>query len=90
MDEFSAADITRAANRVKEMQRRATLKTEEKAAPAPAAPANRAPFSRLFELIDFKNFALDNDSKLLLGVLLLLSCEGADELLILALVYIML
>lgn len=90
MEEFSAAEISRAANRVREMQRRAATQNTPEPKKAPAQQDKKAPFSRILELIDLKNFTLDNDSRLLLGILLLLSSEDADELLILALVYIML
>lgn len=90
MEEFSAAEISRAANRVKEMQRRAATQNVPEPKKAPAQQDKKSPFSRILELIDLKNFTLDNDSRLLLGILLLLSSEDADELLILALVYIML
>lgn len=47
------------------------------------------PFSRILNIIDLKDFSFDADSKLILGLILLLSSCESDELLILALVYIM-
>ena len=44
----------------------------------------------LLELLNFKNITMDNDRITILALCLLLSSEGADELLILALIYIML
>lgn len=44
----------------------------------------------LFRLINFKNLELDSDRVLILGLALLLSSEETDELLMLALLYIML
>ncbi len=44
----------------------------------------------LFRLLNFKNLELDSDRVLILGLALLLSSEETDELLMLALLYIML
>ena len=44
----------------------------------------------IFDVINFKNFAADNDRTLLTGLMLLLGGEMADEKLMLALLYIML
>jgi len=44
----------------------------------------------ILELINLKNLVLDDDRILLVSLCLLLSHEGADELLIMALIYIML
>lgn len=58
---------------------------------APQKP-NKPPKNRLnlLELLNFKNITMDNDRITILALCLLLSSEGADELLILALIYIML
>jgi hypothetical protein len=44
----------------------------------------------LLELLNFKNITMDNDRITILALCLLLSSENADELLLLALIYIML
>lgn len=44
----------------------------------------------LLELINFKNIKMDNDRLIILSLCLLLSAEEADEMLLLALIYIML
>ncbi len=63
--------------------------TEEKpkAGPVYSAPSNRG---NLLQLINFKNITMDNDRLIILSLCLLLSAEQADELLLLALIYIML
>ena len=71
--------------------------------PAPETPANTAtekavasPSKRgsavnsLFKMINFKNLEIDSDVSLILGILLLLSSDNADEILSMALLYIML
>ena len=50
-------------------------------------PSNRG---NLLELINFKNIKMDNDRLIILSLCLLLSNEQADDLLLLALIYIML
>lgn len=108
MEEFTAEQISRAANRVREMQRRSVLPQNTQSVTKRQAPPSseqkfieqnsdlkekkqsESPFGRILKLIDLKNFSFDDDSKLILGILLLLSSAQADELLILALVYVML
>ncbi len=95
MDNFTNEELQRAAERVREMQRRAAKagggnrnlpeknETRQNTAPAPRRKS-------ILELINFKNMEIDNDRSLLMGILLLLSGESTDELLMLALIYIML
>ena len=58
--------------------------------PSPAYENKQKNKLNLLELLNFKNIALDNDRIIILALCLLLSSEEADELLILALIYIML
>lgn len=95
MDSFTNEELKRAADRVRDMQRRAAAvgggknnmieKSESK--PKTVAPPRR---KSILELINFKNMEIDNDRSLLMGILLLLSGDTTDELLMLALIYIML
>lgn len=95
MDSFTNEELKRAADRVRDMQRRAAAvgggknnmieKSEVK--PKTVAPPRR---KSILELINFKNMEIDNDRSLLMGILLLLSGDTTDELLMLALIYIML
>lgn len=95
MDSFTNEELQRAAERVREMQRRAAKAgggnrnlPEKSEAKRDAAPPQRR--KSILELINFKNMEIDNDRSLLMGILLLLSGESTDELLMLALIYIML
>lgn len=99
MADFTTEEIERAAKRVREMYARSSFKNELPPMPNFVAPTpekrHEKPVlknnkSRLLGLLNFKNFPLDSDTSLLLGIILLLSSEIEDELLILALVYIML
>lgn len=95
MADFTTEEIERAAKRVREMYARSSFKNElppmpNFVAPTPEKPVLKNNKSRLLGLLNFKNFPLDSDTSLLLGIILLLSSEIEDELLILALVYIML
>ena len=115
MDEVTAEALQRAAERVREMHKRATVggggnspmppapgfvrannaPAQEGSLPAaktaPAPPAERkGGAARLLKMLNFKGLEIDGDISLLLGILLLLSGENDDELLMLALVYIML
>lgn len=63
-------------------------KQQKQTAPVPSfRPSGRG---NLLELINFKNIKMDNDRLIILSLCLLLSAEQADELLLLALIYIML
>lgn len=94
MDNVTAEELNRAAERVRDMQRRAAVvggknnppeKREEKTNQT-VLPRRKS----ILELINFKNMEIDNDRSLLMGILLLLSSDTTDELLMLALIYIML
>lgn len=64
--------------------------------PPPAEKASLPPPKRgsavnsLFKMINFKNLEIDSDVSLILGILLLLSSDKTDEILSMALLYIML
>lgn len=114
MDEVTAEALQRAAERVREMHKRATVGGASNSPMPPApdfvrinntppqkgfSPAEKAPpppathkggAARLLKMLNFKGLEIDGDISLLLGILLLLSGENDDELLMLALVYIML
>ncbi|MBQ0083625.1 MAG: hypothetical protein KBS52_02515 [Clostridiales bacterium] len=68
----------------------------EKSAEAPkigretAGQAENNPLSKILGLFDFKNFSFDEESRLILGIILLLGSSKTDELLVFALIYIML
>lgn len=116
MDEVTAEALQRAAERVREMHKRATVSGKNSQMPpapdfvrvnnasaqrsqssVPARPEHKketAPrksgAGKLLQMLNFKGLEIDGDISLLLGILLLLSGENDDELLMLALVYIML
>ena len=95
-----------AAERVKNMQRRAEAYTASgNRAPAPPPPPKQpeppAPIkpqgsilksrgAELLKMLNFKGIDMDSDRALILGMMLLLISQSDDELLILALIYIML
>ncbi len=98
MDSFTAEELRQAADRVREMQRRASINTnptQNKKTPTaqnkePVSVKNSlAPKRNLLELINFKNMEIDSDRSLLMGILLLLTSDTADEILMFALIYIM-
>ncbi len=119
MKEFTNEDFERAAERVREMQRRAYVKNQPRRMPPvpdfvntnaskmtpPQQPApeihnrentvdhaqHKGSFGQnIMRLLNFKNLEMDSDRVLLAGLLLLLTGEEADEMLLLALIYIML
>ncbi len=61
-------------------------KPSDSVAPLPR-PKSR---NSIFDVINFKNLAGDNDRTLLAGIMLLLGADAADEKLMLALLYVML
>ena len=94
MDNVTSEELQRAAERVRDMQRRAAAiggksanAQSEKPQPKSTLPLKR---KSILDLINFKNMDIDSDRSLLMGILLLLSGENTDELLLLALIYIML
>ena len=101
MDKETFDKLTSAAqSRVINQQKRESAYTNQ--TPKPAAfetkqpqtqNVNLTPKSRskeLLGLLNLKNISLDSDRALILGVLLLLAHEEADEWLILSLIYVML
>lgn len=58
--------------------------------PSPASPPKKPKLKNLFELINFKGLEMDGDRLVIVALALILASEEADELLILALLYIML
>lgn len=98
MDREAFEKLTNAAEkRVINQQKRESAYTNPKSDnPIPNKPQdNNAthPKSRskeLINLLNLKNISLDSDRALIMGILLLLANEDADEWLILSLIYIML
>lgn len=100
MDRDTFEKLTNAAqNRVINQQKKESAYTN----PAPKDPepqpqsqehnVNQRPKSRskeLLGLLNLKNISIDSERALILGVLLLLANEEADEWLILSLIYVML
>lgn len=94
MSEFSSQDINDARRRVEEMHRRAREVVDR---PAELAPSDSAPASagdKSFGISSLlSGFGINlpsGDSSLILAIILILSREGADNMLILALLYILL
>ena len=79
---------TQAMEQLKEMQRRAMPKIEPPAVPPREPKELRAPRKRSGFFGGL--FSMENDLALVLPLLLLLGREGADDALLLALLYIML
>ena len=93
MDNLTNEELQRAAERVRDMQRRASFVKNNSNENKPAAPPTKKPNERrknILDIINFKNLEIDSDISLLMGVLLMLSSETTDEILMLALIYIML
>ncbi len=94
MDNLTTEELQRAAERVREMQRRAdTARGTHSKPPEQHKPKENKPTVRrksILDIINFKNMEMDSDISLLLGILLLLSSDSTDEILTLALIYIML
>lgn len=82
MADFSTSDIINAKKRVEEMRKKAQgfVEDEEPSVPPPV-PVKNDLFSNLFS---------NDDSALILAMILILSKEKADNMLILALLYILL
>ncbi len=76
-----------AVNRVRDMQRRAreTVGESSEKAPTKETAINKSPISRLFDL---KNFKGSQEDILILSLIVLLADEGADMMLVLALLYL--
>lgn len=98
MDSFTAEELRQAADRVREMQRRASISTNPPPNKKPLTTQNSelaskkntlVPKRNLLELINFKNMEIDSDRSLLMGILLLLTSDVSDEILMFALIYIM-
>ena len=111
MAEFSEEELRRAAERVREMSRRASVtggqhqrppmpdfvSTPHFSGPRATEPQKdmhtmhkKSPsINSLFKMINFKGLEMDGDVSLILGIMLLISGEQTDELLSLALLYIM-
>lgn len=91
MSDFSPNDINDAKRRVEEMRRRAREFSEQEqneVNPPPIKPQNDNPLSSV--LSSFGIGKMSDDSSLILAIILILSREGADSMLILALLYILL
>lgn len=93
MSDFSLNDVNEAKRRVREMQNRAREFTSEQPPPAPQHTDEKAGQSQGLG-VDFGdlfgNLFSNNDSSLILAIILILSREKADNMLILALLYILL
>lgn len=98
MADYSSNDISDAKRRVEEMRKKAqgyvdTRDTEKETdIPRPDRNVNEPQPSFLTEVLGslFSNQARDNSAGLILALILILSKEGADNKLILALLYILL
>lgn len=98
MADYNSNDISDAKRRVEEMRKKAqgyvdTRDTEkETGTPRPDRNVNEPQPSFLTEVLGslFSNQARDNSAGLILALILILSKEGADNKLILALLYILL
>lgn len=98
MADYNSNDISDAKRRVEEMRKKAqgyvdTRVTEkETGTPRPDRNVNEPQPSFLTEVLGslFSNQARDNSAGLILALILILSKEGADNKLILALLYILL
>ena len=93
MDNLTNEELQRAAERVRDMQRRASVVRNNANEKKPSTETVNKPAVRrrnILDIINFKNIEIDSDISLLLGILLLLSGDSTDELLMLALIYIML
>ncbi len=97
MADFTQEELNRAAERVREMSRRANLQTGRHSQPSPpepkpqpkSIPPRKNAVNSLLKMINFKGLEIDGDISLILGIMLLLSGDNADELLVMALLYIM-
>lgn len=88
MSDYSTNDINDAKRRVEEMRQRAREYVDSSPPSEPPLHQNDAP--PLSFLSSFGIDKLGNDSSLILALILILSREGADNMLILALLYILL
>lgn len=79
----------RAINAMIEMNKKSTNPPKSKAPPLPPTPKKNRPNNLGFEL-PFANLFKDNDTALILGLLLILYGEKTDKLLLYALIYILL
>lgn len=100
MSEFNSNDINDAKRRVEEMRKRANnyIESPQNKGDSPNAPSgkkdnkNDSPLSFLSDLTGslFSSSGNDGSQGLILALILILSKEGADSKLILALLYILL
>ena len=93
MDNLTNEELQRAAERVRDMQRRASFVKNNSNENKPTAPPTKKPTERrknILDIINFKNLEIDSDISLLMGILLMLSSDSTDEILMFALIYIML
>ena len=91
MAEFSYSDINDARRRVEEMRKRAQSYVGEEnkeSAPQPETRENKPNSNNFFDLLG--SLSANDDSALILALILILSREKADNMLILALLYILL
>lgn len=94
-DEYLKMQET-AANRVRDMQRKANSysappkeHTEEAAKPS-APPTKKGKGAELLKMLNLNSIGMDSDRALIAAMMLLLVSESDDELLVLALLYVML
>ena len=91
MAEFSYSDISDAKRRVEEMRKKAQSYVGEdnnESAPPPEIRENKPNSNNFFDLLG--SLSANDDSALILALILILSREKADNMLILALLYILL
>lgn len=92
MADFSSNDINEAKRRVREMQQRAREYTNDTVSERDDLPIKNVASQQNGNIFGdiFGNLSSSNDSSLILAIILILSREKADNMLILALLYILL
>lgn len=98
MLEYTVSDIERmqrnAERRMKSMQERSRSHLSggqhKPNPPPPKAPPPSVRRTNIFDLLNFKNMEMDSDRSLIIMLMLMLNSSGGDQLLMLALIYIML
>ena len=91
----TAEETRRAVEQMRRMSSRSRypndgcVKENETISAGSKAPTGKAPLTPSPGIPFLRNFGLDQDMALILGLLLILTAEGSDKLLLLALIYIL-